>query len=108
MLSRSKHPLAIVSKAMDVLGPCLLVGYDIGCKFSSTISHSSLGEAFSKNNNRTCINAMHGYTHNYACQVANHPNAIDGMGLEDLETLERVFSSSNQVAALTRHSSAYH
>ena len=29
------------------------------------------------------------------------------MGLEDLETMERVFSSSNQVASVTRYSSAY-
>ena len=29
------------------------------------------------------------------------------MGLEDLETLERVFSSSNALAAVTRHASAY-
>ena len=29
------------------------------------------------------------------------------MGLEDLETMEWVFSSSNQVAAVTRYSSAY-
>lgn len=30
------------------------------------------------------------------------------MGLEDLETLERVFSSSNQLAPITRYASAYH
>jgi hypothetical protein len=29
------------------------------------------------------------------------------MGLEDLETLERVFSSSNEVAPLTRYTSAF-
>jgi hypothetical protein len=29
------------------------------------------------------------------------------MGLEDLETLERVFSSSNQLAAVTRYMSKY-
>jgi hypothetical protein len=40
--------------------------------------------------------------------MKNHPNVIEGMGLEDLETMERVFSSSNQVAAVTRYSSAYH
>lgn len=30
------------------------------------------------------------------------------MGIEDLETMERVFSASNQVAGVTRYSSAYH
>ena len=29
------------------------------------------------------------------------------MGLEDLETLERVFSSSNALAGVTRYASAY-
>ena len=33
---------------------------------------------------------------------------IEGAGLEDLETMERVFSSSNAVAVVTRYASAYH
>jgi hypothetical protein len=53
------------------------------------------------------VNAFHGYKHNYACQLKNHPNFVEGIGLEDLETLERVFSTSNHVAPLTRYVSAY-
>jgi len=53
------------------------------------------------------VNAFHGYTHNWACQKENHPNVIRGLGLEDLETLERVFSASNAVAAVTRCATAY-
>ena len=30
------------------------------------------------------------------------------MGIEDLETLERIFSFSNQLAAVMRYASAYH
>jgi hypothetical protein len=37
----------------------------------------------------------------------SHPNFVDGMGLEDLETLERVFSASNHVVPFTRYASAY-
>ncbi|KAG6846989.1 hypothetical protein C0991_002543, partial [Blastosporella zonata] len=33
----------------------------------------------------------------------HHPNSIEGMGLEDLETLERVFSASNSLAPVTRY-----
>jgi len=40
--------------------------------------------------------------------MRNHPNVIDGVGIEDLETMERIFSSSNQVAGVTRYASAYH
>ena len=42
------------------------------------------------------------------CQVKNHPNGIVGMGLEDLETLEHIFSSSNQLAPITCYTSTYH
>lgn len=56
---------------------------------------------------RSCVNAFHGYTHNYACQCKHHPNVIEGMGLEDLETLERIFSQSNHLASVTRYASPY-
>jgi hypothetical protein len=99
--------LAIVSKGLDVFKERNLVGYDIGCSFDTTIKSSSLADRFIGSSWRMCVNAFHGYTHNFGCQVKNHPNAIDGMGLEDLETLERVFSSSNQLASVTRYASSY-
>ncbi|KZV79460.1 hypothetical protein EXIGLDRAFT_735062, partial [Exidia glandulosa HHB12029] len=54
------------------------------------------------------MNAFHGYGHNRLCQLGEHPLYIDGFGLEDLETCERVFSSSNHVASLVRHASHFH
>jgi hypothetical protein len=36
-----------------------------------------------------------------------HPNNIPGAGLEDLETMERIFSASNQIASVTRYASPY-
>jgi hypothetical protein len=39
--------------------------------------------------------------------MKHHPNVIEGMGLEDLETLERIFSASNFLAAIIRYMSAY-
>jgi hypothetical protein len=105
--SRAKYPLAIVAKALEVFPPSWLMAYDIGCSFKETIAHSSLAELFEKRNCRCCVNAFHGYSHNFACQVKNHPNIIEGMGLEDLETLERVFSASNLLAGITRYMSAY-
>jgi hypothetical protein len=97
----------MVAKAMDALGSRLLVGYDIECVFGGTILSTSLGTRFQESGSRTCVNAFHGYSHNYECQCKNHPNNITGMGLEDLETLERVFSSSNALAVVTRYASAY-
>ena len=84
------------------------MGYDIGCVFQKTISSSSLGAQFTESESHCCVNAFHGYSHNFSCQTQNHPNVINGMGIEDLETMERIFSSSNQVAGVTRYASAYH
>lgn len=36
------------------------------------------------------------------------PNIVAGLGLEDLETLEHVFSGSNFVAAVTQYSTTFH
>lgn len=54
------------------------------------------------------INVFHGYTHCYVCQLQFHPNIINGIDLEDLETLERVFSSSNHLTSIIHYASPYH
>src|ERR1700679_958005 len=97
----------MVAKALDIFDSCLLISYNIGCVFSGIILSTSLGTKFKESGSRTCVNAFHGYSHNYKCQYRNHLNNITGMGLEDLETLEQVFSSSNALAAVTRYASAY-
>ncbi|KAG2359427.1 hypothetical protein BDR07DRAFT_1452399 [Suillus spraguei] len=93
-----KYTLTIVSKALNVLGPQLLIGYNVGCKLATTIS---------SNECHMCVDVFHGYTHNYACQDINHPNVIEGIGLEDLATMERIFSHSNQLAPIIHYASAY-
>lgn len=103
----AKYPLAIVHRAIEILGLNLALGYDIGCAFEKTIGTSSLGPSFTSSLSRCLVNAYHGYTHNYACQCKNHPNVVEGVGLEDFETMERVFSSSNEVAGVTRNATGY-
>jgi len=97
----------MVAKGMEVLGERTLYGYDIGCSLIKTIESSSLGNLFKQLRCQCCVNAFHGFAHNYACQCKNHPNSIVGMGIEDLETLKRIFSSSNQLASVIRYASAF-
>ncbi len=97
----------MIAKALQVFRDNFLVGYDIGCTMSETVLRSSLGRAFVERACRMCVNAFHGYSHSYPCQLRFHPNGITGMGLEDLETLERIFSASNHLASVTRFASAY-
>lgn len=54
------------------------------------------------------LNTFHGYTHNRLCQLRYHPIYRIGMGLEDLESCERVFSASNSVSRVIRHASYFH
>jgi hypothetical protein len=62
---------------------------------------SSLGVAFATSGSQFCVRVFHGYSHSYPCQLEFHPNVIAGARLEDLETMERLFSSSNALASVT-------
>ncbi|KAI9064712.1 hypothetical protein FKP32DRAFT_1611038 [Trametes sanguinea] len=103
----AKHGLATVAMILKVLRDPTLGGFDIACSFLETILSSSLGPAFLKSGSHLCVNAFHGYSHNYQCQLRNHPNIIPGIGIEDLETMERIFSASNHLAPIIRYASAY-
>ncbi|KAK7696630.1 hypothetical protein QCA50_001288 [Cerrena zonata] len=103
----AKYLIAMVAKLLDTLDDRTLNTYDIGCKFLSTIRNSSLSETFFSKGHNFIVNAFHGYTHSYNCQLRHHPNITVGAGLENFETLERVFSSSNQLASITRYASAF-
>ncbi|KAI9060960.1 hypothetical protein FKP32DRAFT_1678555 [Trametes sanguinea] len=95
---QAKYALATVAKSQNTLGAKLMIAYDIGCDFSETVMNSSLGPQALALGTRFCVNAFHGYSHSYNCQVVFHPNVIVGMGLEDPEVLEHIFSGSNQLA----------
>ncbi|KAG0701557.1 hypothetical protein DFH29DRAFT_982658 [Suillus ampliporus] len=92
--------LSIVNKVLKVLGPQLLIRYDVGCKLTTTIKSTSLATKFNEFNS-------HLYMHNYTCQNKNHRNIIQGMGLEDFSTMERIFSSSNQLSPVICYASAH-
>ncbi|KAG6875748.1 hypothetical protein C0992_002541 [Termitomyces sp. T32_za158] len=81
----TKYPLAIVAKLLKLFKKFLL-DYDIGCTFETTIEKLLLDPDFKNSKCCCCVNAFHGYTHHYLCQLCNHPNVIEGVGLEDLKT----------------------
>lgn len=96
-----------MAKILEKFDPDFIAGYDIGCSFETTVSNSSLGGAYHEKRGRMCVSAFHAYTHSHVCQLEFHPNNVEGMGIEDVETLERVFSGSNALASVTRFASAY-
>ena len=90
-LQSAKYPLAIVSRLLSTIGRRLGVGYDIGCDFQKTVANSSLGHEAKEKLLRFVVGAFHGYSHCYPCQLQYHPSVVRGMGLEDLETMERMW-----------------
>lgn len=105
----AKYPLAATNFLMKVFGENQGLGFDIACSFESTIKNSPmLGAIAEAKGLQVIVNAFHGWAHNRLCQLKYHPLYRTGMGLEDLETLERFFSSSNTIARTIRHATSFH
>ncbi|KAK0457967.1 uncharacterized protein EV420DRAFT_1270846 [Desarmillaria tabescens] len=105
---QAKYPLAIVGRLLEVFGDRLGIGYDIGCKFGGTINRSPLGELAKIKRFHVLVGLFHGHAHNRLCQLRHLGTYLMGLGLEDLETLERFFSKSNGLARGIRYASRFH
>ena len=92
---------------LDVFGRDLAAGYDIGCRFETTLNKSPLGEKAQEMNHRCLVGAFHGHAHNWLCQSRFLATYVEGLGLEDLEGCERFFAKSNALAPGTWHASAF-
>jgi len=104
----AKYPLACVAKLLDAFGEDLGGGFDIGCKFKTTLAKSPLGRRASELRHTCLVGAFHGHAHNRLCQLQHLAVYVKGLGLEDLEGCERAFSKSNALAAALRYASIFH
>ncbi|KAI6100661.1 hypothetical protein EV401DRAFT_1877468, partial [Pisolithus croceorrhizus] len=105
---QAKYPLAVVSKLLDVFGDNLAGSYDIGCKFGTTLSHSVVRPRAQALNYTSLVPAFHGYAHCCLCQLRFLARYVDGLGLEDLEGCERMFSKTNGLASAVHYASTFH
>lgn len=105
---RAKYPLAIVEKLLDAFGDGLGGGYDIGCKFKTTLKNSKLGARAHALHHVCLVGAFHGHAHRRLCQLWHLATYVKGLGLEDLEGCERAFSKSNALASTVRYASIFH
>ncbi|KAF6763562.1 hypothetical protein DFP72DRAFT_986482 [Ephemerocybe angulata] len=106
----SKYPIAVVESLLDAFGMEISIGcgYDIGCKFQSTLNASALGVRAKTASFKCLVGSFHGHAHNRTCQLSNLAMYIEGLGLEDLEGCERFFSKSNALARSCRYASPFH
>ncbi|KAF8527482.1 hypothetical protein BU17DRAFT_73909 [Hysterangium stoloniferum] len=104
----AKYGLATLNHLLTNFGDDLLVGCDIACSFTSTVNNSSLSKWAHQCHLQLLLNSFHGYAHERKCQLVYHPMYHTSVGLEDMETCERVFSASNSVARGVHHASHFH
>ncbi|KAF8129932.1 hypothetical protein EV363DRAFT_1168096 [Boletus edulis] len=104
----AKYGLAAINQILNCDENDHAIGHDIGCASKVTVANSVLGEWAKQAGIRIIVNAFHGFAHHRLCQLQNHPLYQPGFGNEDLETCERIFSSSNSTAVLIRHASLFH
>lgn len=101
--------MALTDHLLDVHGDDTGIGYDIGCSFETTVKNSLLlGSKADLHRLQMIVAAFHAYKHGRLCQLQYHPSYRRGLGIEDLEVMERVFSSSNSVAPCIRYASTFH
>ncbi|KAI6006783.1 hypothetical protein EDD15DRAFT_2383819 [Pisolithus albus] len=91
---QAKYPVAVVSKLLDVFGSNLAGGYDIGCKFQTTLNRSTVGPRAQALNYTSLLRFLARY--------------VNGLGLEDLEGCERTFSKTNGLASAVHYASTFH
>ncbi|KAJ7433959.1 hypothetical protein B0H11DRAFT_1758215 [Mycena galericulata] len=104
----AKYGLAIFDALMDAFGADSGLGYDIGCGSETTIKNSPLGPKASLLRFKMLVGAFHGHAHNRKCQLRFLATYVKGLGLEDLEGCERLFSRSNALSKSVRYASVFH
>ncbi|KAG1823787.1 uncharacterized protein BJ212DRAFT_1476650 [Suillus subaureus] len=104
----TKYPLAVVAKLLDAFGDSLGGGYDIGCQFETTLNNSSVGP-LARSFHHTClVGAFHRHVYRRICQLSSLTTYVKGLGIEDLETCEQMFSKSNSLALALWYTSVFH
>ncbi|EGO04439.1 hypothetical protein SERLA73DRAFT_148949 [Serpula lacrymans var. lacrymans S7.3] len=81
----AKYPLAVVEKLLNTFGDGLAGGFNINCKFKTTLCKSSLREKACRLDHTCLVSAFHGHAHRRLCQLDHLATYIKKLGLEDLE-----------------------
>jgi hypothetical protein len=98
----------VVETLLDMFGTNLGGGYDIGCRFKTTLKNSALGKKAEELKYTFLVGSFHGHAYNQLCQLSHLATYMDGLGLSDLEGAKHLFSKSNDLASSIRHAIVFH
>ena len=104
----AKYPLAVLEYLLKALEDGLGAGYDVGCKFATTVNRSPLGKLAREKCFKSLVGLFHGHAHCRLCQIRHLGTYVEGLGLSDLEGCEHLFSRTNELAGVYRYASAFH
>ncbi|KAG2060497.1 hypothetical protein BDR06DRAFT_979333 [Suillus hirtellus] len=104
----AKYLLTVVSRLLNTFRHNLGRGYNIGCRFKTTLSHSSLGPRAHTLNHTSLVGAFHGHAHCWSCRLDHLTTYVTGLGLKDLKGCEQTFPKSNTLAPATHYVSVFH
>ncbi|KAF9522764.1 hypothetical protein CPB83DRAFT_742460, partial [Crepidotus variabilis] len=79
--------------------------YDIACVLERSIELYDILSVDIASRIQFATSAMHAYGHQWACQLANNPRFMKGLGLSDGEGVERTWSKLRKLIPIVRASS---
>ena len=97
-----------MDKLLSVFSKDLGGGFNVACRFKTTLASSQLGPRALELNYKSLVGSFHGHAHRHLCQLSHLAMYTKGMGLEDLEGCVRAFSKSNALAASLRYAGVFH
>lgn len=97
---RAKYSFSIFTKALKILLSHIESGIDINCGFKITAENSSLPSQVIEKSHKFVVNAFHGYSHNYQCQIKNHFTVILRVDIEDFKMIKWIFSTLNALTII--------
>ncbi|KAJ7841922.1 hypothetical protein B0H14DRAFT_2359849 [Mycena olivaceomarginata] len=101
---QQKYIVALMEEMNDHLPPqaTILQSYDVGCVTDHSFNlFPILREGF-RQRVSFIINAMHAFGHRWVCQIVYNPRFREGVGLSDMEGVERFWSRIRKLIPLTR------
>ncbi|KAJ6451750.1 hypothetical protein C8R45DRAFT_848226, partial [Mycena sanguinolenta] len=102
---QQKYIVALLEELNGYLPPqaTIVEGYDVGCVTDHSFNlYPILREGF-RARVSFIINAMHSFGHQWVCQMVYSPRLRRGIGLTDLEGVERFWSRIRNLIPITRN-----
>ncbi|KAJ6505166.1 hypothetical protein C8R45DRAFT_817754 [Mycena sanguinolenta] len=101
---QQQYIVALMEEVLEQLPPqaTVIQGYDVGCSTDRSLNLYPILRPGLRERVSFIINAMHSYGHQWICQLFYSPRLRHGVGVTDLEGVERFWSRIRKLIGMTR------